>query len=223
MDDITKEKIALFRFSLIAPILNGLFEDQSVKAYLERVCAQKYDVPGVGIREYAPPTVKRWLLDYRKHGIKGITPKVRNDSGKSRILTNDQKDFIKRMKKDNPRFSAKMIYETLLVKGHASIDTLSLATVSRFISKNSLKFRDIQPKERAFEMQYPNICWQSDVSVGPYLNIDGKKKRTYLIMFLDDCSRTILHGEFFYEESLINLQQTLKKLSLKEEYLKSYL
>ncbi len=67
-------------FSLIAPILNGIFEDDSIKAYLKRICAQKYDIPGVGIKEYA------------------------------------------------------------------SVDTLSLATVSRFIAKNSFKFRDIHPK-----------------------------------------------------------------------------
>lgn len=35
-------------------------------------------------------------------------------------------------------------------------------------------------------MQYTNICWQPDVSVGPYLNIYGKKNKIYLTMLLDE-------------------------------------
>jgi len=48
MDEKLKEKIALFRFSLIAPILNNTFTEPTVKAYLETICAKVYDVPYFG-------------------------------------------------------------------------------------------------------------------------------------------------------------------------------
>jgi putative transposase len=51
--------------------------------------------------------------------------------------------------------------------------------------------------------------------VGPYLLLDGKKKRTYLMAFLDDASRILVHGEFFLEENSQNLQTVLKKALLK--------
>lgn len=35
--------------------------------------------------------------------------------------------------------------------------------------------------------------------IGPYLPIgkDGEKKQVYLVLFVDDCSRYVLHGEFY--------------------------
>lgn len=39
---------------------------------------------------------------------------------------------------------------------------------------------------RAFEMQYANDMWQIDTSHGPFIKIDGKNYRTYLIAVIDD-------------------------------------
>ncbi len=212
MDKETREKIGLFRFSLIAPIINGNYSEPSIKDYLESICANKYIVPGFGKKEYAPATIKGWLLNYKKFGFDGLLPKIRSDFGKSRTLSRKQKEFIIDMKNENYKFSAKHIYNAMLVNGIAKAESLSLATVTRFISNNNLKAKQLDPVERrAFEMANPNDCWQSDVSVGPYLYIDGKKKKTYLVMFLDDCSRLVIHGEFYFEENLINLESVLKK------------
>lgn len=219
MDKETREKVALFRFSLIAPIINGNYSEASMKNYLESICAKKYMVPGSGEKEYTPATIKFWLLDYRKHGFDGLLPKIHSDFGTSRVLNQYQKDFIIEMKKQNFKYSAKHIYNTMIVKGVTDTKSLSLATVTRFISKNKLKTKQLSPVERlAFEMESPNDCWQSDVSVGPYLNIEGKKKKTYLVMFLDDCSRLIVHGEFYFKENVINLEDILKKAIAKEGY-----
>ena len=38
-----------------------------------------------------------------------------------------------------------------------------------------------------------------------------KRRLAYLIVFLDSYSRLITHGEFFFEENVLNLEQTLKK------------
>lgn len=44
MDEEAKKKIALFRFSLIAPLLNQTFKESTAKAYIEEICARAYDV-----------------------------------------------------------------------------------------------------------------------------------------------------------------------------------
>jgi putative transposase len=44
-----KMDVALFRFSLIAPLLNNQVEDS--KAYLEMISSQVHDVPHYGPRE----------------------------------------------------------------------------------------------------------------------------------------------------------------------------
>lgn len=87
------------------------------------------------------------------------------------------------LKKENPKYSAKFIYNTMLVKGIAVSDNISLSTVTRFIKKNNLKTKQLEPIDRrAFEMEYPN-----------------------------DCSRLIIYGKFFFEENVVNLEEVLKK------------
>ena len=43
-----------------------------------------------------------------------------------------------------------------------------------------------------------------------YLEENGKKHRTYLIMILDDYSRMIVGGQIFYQENAYNFQKVLK-------------
>jgi len=86
MDNALRQKIALFRYSLIAALLNGTFYQASAKEYLEDICARTYDVPVYGKREYAPETVKGWLLRYMKHRFEGLYPLRHRDKGISRSL-----------------------------------------------------------------------------------------------------------------------------------------
>jgi len=60
-------------------------------------------------------------------------------------------------------------------------------------------------------MEHVNDCWQSDTSDGPYITIDGQKKRAKLIMFIDDKSRMITGFDFFFNDTALNMQSVLKK------------
>ncbi|MCX7883472.1 MAG: helix-turn-helix domain-containing protein [Caloramator sp.] len=118
MDEEAKKKIALFRFSLIAPLINQTFKEATAKAYIESICTRSYEVPFYGIKEYAPETIKGWLLDYRKHGIEGLYPLTRSDKGKSRSLTEKLKQYIIDAKNFSPERSAKSIYHEIMRKLH---------------------------------------------------------------------------------------------------------
>jgi len=69
MDESMQQKVALFRYVLIAPILNETYTQATAKEYLASVCSKTYDVPYYGRREFSPETLKTWLLYYRKRGI----------------------------------------------------------------------------------------------------------------------------------------------------------
>ena len=60
-------------------------------------------------------------------------------------------------------------------------------------------------------MEYVNLCWQADTSVGPYIKINDKKYKTYIIMFIDDKSRLIMGYDIFLHDNAINMQSVLKK------------
>ena len=53
--------------------------------------------------------------------------------------------------------------------------------------------------------------WQADTCYLPYIREEGKNRRTYLIMILDDHSRMIVGGKLYYQENAANFQKTLKE------------
>ncbi|NMB33589.1 MAG: DDE-type integrase/transposase/recombinase [Clostridium sp.] len=211
MDDKLKEKVALFRFSLIAPIINNTFTEPTIKAYLESICVKLYDVPHLGKREYAPATIKSWYLAYRKNGIEALYPSQRSDKGNSRSLNEATKEYIIDAKIEHPQRSGKSIYHELIARGMVASDDVSLSTVQRFIQKRGLnKLKTTAKDRRIFEMEFPGDCWQTDISTGPYLNIDGKKVKTYLIAFIDDASRAIMAASFSFDQSLVSVLSVFK-------------
>ncbi len=60
-------------------------------------------------------------------------------------------------------------------------------------------------------MQFANELWQADTMVGPSIKQpDGKWRKTFLIAFIDDASRVITHGEFFYRDNTEKLIEAFK-------------
>ena len=211
MEENLRQNIALFKYSLIAPLLTETFTQPTAKEYLEEVCAKKHSTPQGDLREYAPETLKDWLRRYRKYGIDGLYPKNRSDRGSSRKLGDETKEYIISLKLRSPKRSAKSIYQELVAKGYLDYREISLSTVQRFISKSNLSLQKLEPIDRrAFEFEFPNECWQSDISVGPYLTIDGKKHKTYIIAILDDSSRLMVHCEAFFRDNFLSLLSVFK-------------
>lgn len=211
MDKNLRQEIALFRYSLIAPLVTKTYNQKTAKEYLKEICAKEYETPKGMKKEYAPETVKEWLRLYRKYGIDGLYPKIRSDKGKLRKLSKKAKEFIIESKLTSPKRSAKSIYEELVARGYISLNETSLSTIQRFISKSDLSSKKLSSVERrAFEFEFPNDCWQSDISVGPYLTIDGKKYKTYIIAILDDASRVMIHAQAFYSEGFLSLLSVFK-------------
>lgn len=213
MDEKTRNELALFRFSLIAPLLNGMVSG-SAKDYLEGVCAKPYQIPGVGFRELSPNTVRRWLSDYRRFGLEGLKRKSRSDKGMTRIINAQVAQTIKEMRQLYPDKTVTAIYYELLNQGALGEPPVSLSTLQRYLKKLTFSVEPALERKR-FTFEFANECWQTDTLVGPYFLQEGKKKRTYLMAFLDDASRLLVHGEFFLEENTQNLQTALKKAILK--------
>ncbi|MEN4029243.1 MAG: DDE-type integrase/transposase/recombinase [Methanobacterium sp.] len=212
MDETTKQKIALFKYSLIAPLLINSYVQPTAKAYIESICGKVYETPYYGSREFSPSTIKDWLTDYRKHGIEGLYPAKRSDCGTSRLLNEVAKRYIIESKTENPSKPVRVIFHEMVVKGIVAPDSISMSTIQRFVSNHKLNRKSVEHKDRrAFSMEFPGDCWQSDVSTGPYLTINGFKKKTYIIAIIDDNSRAIMACSAFYEQNLISLLSVFKQ------------
>lgn len=215
MTENDREKIALFRYGLISPILNGQVKNQ--KEYLQKESTKVHNVPYYGSKEYVPKTIYGWLRAYRRGGFDALKPKHRSDRGRSRKITGQLKNRLLRLRENNPGISVKLFYDQMVEKKEFRPSELSYSTVYRFFKKNDLIKTDVkkQPGRRRFSFDIVNKMWQGDLSYGPWLNINGKKKRSYLLAFIDDYSRIVPYGMFSLTEKFSGLKKVFSQALLR--------
>ena len=203
-------RMDLFRYSVIAPLINNTNEFNTINEYCDFVASKSYDFEGKVIK-LTPKTVKNWYYKYRKEGLEGLENHKRCDKNNFRKIKNELvEDRIIELRKMYPRITTKKIYEKLLEDNYITND-VSVYAIFRYLKNNNLKAVQISKKEKKkYEHDYPNDSWQSDTSTGPYIKVDGKSKRVYLIMIIDDASRLIVGYDFFFEDNAINMQKVLK-------------
>lgn len=212
MNDKELQELALFRFSLISPIVNDTYQAPSQNQYFRDVASKAYTLPNGTTANFAASTIKKWYLDYKHEGFDALILKKRADAGLPRVISNDAIAKIIELKEKFPYITGTLVYQKLVEEGYIKASQTSLSSILRYIRDNNLKRNQLAPVERkAFEMEFAGDCWQADSSHGPVIKVNGQKRQTYLVSVLDDASRIITHAQFFFNDNAVNFQIVLKK------------
>ena len=208
---ISPVDMAHFKFGVIAPVIQGLYPDVSEAAFYRRITSSPLKLPNGEEKCYSPDTLEKWVTLYRRFGYDGLLPAVRKDKGTSRKLDGEARQEIYRLREQFPNINGVMIHDCL-IKGGFITASVSPRAVQRFIKENDLKSaRDPLVRDRkAFEMSFFGELWQADTAYMPHITENGRSRRPYLIMIVDDHSRMIVGGEIFYNDNAINFQKVLK-------------
>ena len=135
MDQDKKQAIALMRYSAIAPLISGTQTDyDSLNSFFREVSAKGLKSPNGELRHYAPATLKKWYLAYKKDGFDALIPSGRADCGVSRKIDDELSEEIRYLKHTYPRLSASAIYRQLQDKGSISAKQISEAQAYRFLA-----------------------------------------------------------------------------------------
>ena len=211
MTDKEMQELALFKFSLIAPIVNNTFVAASQIQYLRDVASKTHTLPNGKQVKYSSDTIKNGLLVTGKKDLILLSPKHVLMLVYQGLLT-IMPSKIHDIKDKYPYITGKLLYQQLIEEGYIKESNTSMSSVLRYLRDNNLKRSQLQPVERkAYEMEFANDCWQADTSHGPVIKVNGLKRQTYLIIILDDASRIICHGEFFFNDNAVNMQTVFKK------------
>ena len=203
--------LALFKFQIIAPVINNTHGFSSNEEYFKHASNKYYSFNNKEIK-FSKSCIKSWYISYKKNGFQSLQKKTRKDFKKPRKLNNDTIQRIITLREQFPSITGSAIYKKLIDEKYINKLDVSLDTILRFIKLNNLKASQVTNIDRRmFEMENVNDCWQSDTSFGPYVTIDNKKYRTKLIMFIDDKSRLIMGFDFFLNDNAINMQEVFKK------------
>ena len=167
-------------------------------------------------RTFTWRTIQTWYYRYKNHGITGMTPHTRQDKGQTRKVTPEE--LLEALNAAKPHFheqrtNKRALYRFCIEKGLLQADRIAQTTFYRLIRDNDLLAADDHDhkKRLAFSMKYANQLWQADTLFGPYVDTgSGQRKQTKIIAFIDDASRVLCHGEFFFEENVDTLVQTIR-------------
>jgi len=210
---------ALFRAQMVAPLLDPLSTPEERTAWRRWVTERVHTLPNGQTRRIGERTLRRWVAQARAAGYDGLQKKPRRDQGLLRRLKREWIDRAIELKREEPRRSVPHILRMLRTEFDDPID-VTPGALWRHLAKEGLGGRTALPKQgfRRWESAGVNQVWQADVKFGPHLAdpLDPERlRRTYLIVFLDDYSRYVCHGEFFFADDVYALEVCFQKALLK--------
>lgn len=208
MDEEQKKQVAVFRFGVIADFVTGpRLPGADRQRLLAEKCARKWIIPFSHRTRIGKSTVRDWIARYRAGGqrLEALYPRDRNDSGKPRSIEEETAANLIELRKEMPKATVAVVIETMYRRGLvAPGSVLAPTSVWRFFTRHGLMPSAVAPAvdRRKFEAELPNDIWQSDVMHGPHVMVEGRRRKTYLIAFIDDHSRLIPHAAFHLSENL---------------------
>ncbi len=161
-------------------------------------------------------TIQTWLSMYKRHGVQVLLIRPRADKGKHRKLSVEQiAEAIESVLPEfrETRYNKMMIYRRCIERGVLSKSECSQTSFFRLVREYDLLTPTAKTENKrrlAFSKQYANEMWQLDTMFGPYVQNGRTSTQSKLIAFIDDASRVIPHGEFFFSENTDNLITALR-------------
>lgn len=212
------EDIAAERVQLLSPLLAEGLDAAKLRDLRKEICKQ------TGLSER---TIRRYLAQYRQDGFNGLRPKGKGRASTSEITPEiiDQAILLRR---EVPSRSVAQIIQILEWEGRVQPGELKRSTLQERLAARGYSTRHMRMyaesgvAARRFQQRHRNRLWHSDLKYGPYLPIGpgGAKKQVYLVTFIDDATRFVLHGEFYpvMDKTIIEdcFRQAIQKFGVPE-------
>jgi len=166
-------------------------------------------------------TLRRYLEEFRTSGYDGLLRQPKSSKGVSRTISADIMEKAIELRRELPSRSIRRILTILEGEGLISKDEIPKSTLSRQMRQRGfgagrIKSEARQTAGKRFQKEHRNALWQADIKYGPYIpSENGKKVRTYLLAFIDDATRMIMHAEFYDNQRLPILEDAFRKALLK--------
>ena len=213
------EDVGLFRYGIISDFINLPPGSRGLYAQITKKAEQNYIIPGSRRTRVAEETIRSWLKKYRAGGFDALLPKERKDKGKARRLPLEIADVLLAVKEDNLELTVPLVIKKARESGKIPGDVrLPESTIYKLLARNGLAKKESSPDKdhRRFSYQYAGDLWMSDVMHGPAIkNASGKKRKTYLIAFIDDATRVIPYAAFAHSENTASFMEVFRQAILR--------
>ena len=211
-----RREVALFRYGLIADLIHLPPGTPGIGAKLRAKAEQQYTIPGTLRTRVAAETLRDWLLHYRRGGFDALYPKTRADRGRPRRLPPEVAELLISIKTEHPSWSVRRVTAGAIASGHLP-DGVHPAhsTVHRLLRAEGLMRKPTATTDgadrRRFSYRFAGQLWMSDVMHGPTVSVGKRRRKSYLISFLDDATRVSPFSAFALAENTVAFLPVFKQ------------
>jgi len=169
-------------------------------------------------------TIRNYIARFKTGGaLAFLSPKVFEPS--PRIHDKELADAILALVKERPTRTVPKLRSLLSVDSRFTekIGVISNRSIYRFLlehnlsqkNRYSLLSEDGRMSFHRFEAALPLDLVQGDARDGIWLDTKDGKRKTYLFVWVDDYSRKLLSGRYYFDEKLPRMEDTFKRLILR--------
>lgn len=212
-----EDAVAFFRYTVILPLIEA--ESGTIRKTAYDIAHKVFNDPvNKKTVHFGERTIFTYYANYRKYGFDGLKPKQKSKGNYPSIPKNIINDILT-LKEELPTRTSQKIVTLLELSNRIESGSLNVRTVSRILNHYGFTRQALAKQSRVFikhEKEAVNLMWQSDVMQGFYIpDSNGEHRLVYLIGFIDDHSRRILHCQFYFDSTLTRLEDCLKKAIIK--------
>jgi putative transposase len=190
------EEIAVQRVQLLSPLLAEGLDPAKAKELKAQICEQ------TGLSER---TLRRYLERYRREGFSGLKPMSKGRQPSEAVIAGPLMEQAILLRREVPGRSVAQIIQILEWEGRIAPGEIKRSTLQEKLTQRGYSSRHMRMyaesgvAARRFQKRHRNRLWHSDIKYGPYLPIgpEGAMKQVFLVTFVDDATRLVLHGEFY--------------------------
>ncbi|HET9622732.1 MAG TPA: IS481 family transposase [Kofleriaceae bacterium] len=229
---------ARLRFQIIGQLLATPPESGELAARIAELAAKSWRHPSTDeVVRFSAKAIERWFYIARnsQDPIRALERKVPKHAGMHPSVPEAVAEEIRRLRRDHPRWSYKLIYDNLVVIGRQKPTLGKLpgyASVCRYMKHHGLAKRrrlrrheqeeGFVPRERrSFEVAHVHALWHFDFHEARRTVVlpNGERQKPVLLGILDDHSRLCCHAQWYLDpentESLVHgLCQAFQKRGL---------
>jgi putative transposase len=169
-------------------------------------------------------TIRNYIARFRNGGSQAFLAATAREPS-PRIRDKDLADAILSLVKERPTRTVPKLRKLLSIDTRftGKVGMVSDRSIYRFLLEHGLSQKtryallseDGRMSFHRFQASRPLDLVQGDARDGIWLDTTDGKKKTYLFVWVDDYSRKILSGRYYFDEKLPRMEDTFKRLVLR--------
>ena len=210
--DRSDQAWAVFRCSLLKPLLLGEIPASERGAYFRAVSEQEHVLPNGRRKRISQRTLRRWWKKLREEGVDAMFRQRRSDRGQPHYKQ-QRADILARavqLKREQPRRSAHVINQILRREFGRELSPSTLYRHFRREGATRLKLGVAKQKIRCrWTREHSNALWVGDFEHGPTVMHQQEAVQTHLSAWIDCHSRYIVEARYYLRENFDILVDSL--------------